>query len=271
MVRQANAYQVLPGLHANGALAVTENLADVGGIAFAYGALEKYLQAHPEENQVIDGLTQEQRCFLAWGQMWSDKARAGYLRQVTATDAHAPGGYRAYAAARHEPGFYKAFGIRKGDPMWLDPRIVCASGEDRRIMSLHQESRNTELSTSRRKPSVWMGILLYLGYLAVFFSWTINGVDYNRIGENAETTKLWYAFPTLFGCAFLVVAISILGWWRIVSVRQVEIRPPWVWILPVVMVAIILNNFFGMPSGKLSAELVVWSSLGAVESGSAKR
>ena len=122
LVRQANAYQVLPGLHANGALAVTENLADVGGIAFAYGALEKYLQAHPEENQVIDGLTQEQRCFLAWGQMWSDKARAGYLRQVTATDAHAPGGYRAYAAAQHEPGFYKAFGIRKGDPMWLDPK-----------------------------------------------------------------------------------------------------------------------------------------------------
>jgi putative endopeptidase len=54
--------------------------------------------------------------------MWSDKARAGYLRQVTATDAHAPGGYRAYAAAQHEPGFYKAFGIRKGDPMWLDPK-----------------------------------------------------------------------------------------------------------------------------------------------------
>ncbi len=132
-------------------------------------------------------------------------------------------------------------------------------------MSLHQESRNTELSTSRRKPSVWMGMLLYLGYLAVFFStWTINGVDYNRIGENAETTKLWYAFPTLFGCAFLVVAISILGWWRIVLFDKSKSGPPWVWILPVVMVAIILNNFFGMPSGKLSAELVVWSSLGAV-------
>ncbi|MEQ1519018.1 MAG: hypothetical protein ABL931_21270, partial [Usitatibacteraceae bacterium] len=59
---------------------------------------------------------------------------------------------------------------------------------------------NTEQSTSRRQPSVWMGILLYLGYLAIFFStWTINGVDYMRIGENAQTTKLWYAFPTLFG------------------------------------------------------------------------
>ena len=41
---------------------------------------------------------------------------------ATATDAHPPGGYRAYSASQHEPGFYKAFGIRKGDPMWLDPK-----------------------------------------------------------------------------------------------------------------------------------------------------
>ncbi|WP_374409958.1 M13 family metallopeptidase [Hydrogenophaga sp.] len=122
LVAQANAYEVVPGLHANGALGVTENLADVGGIAFGYNALQKYLKAHPKENRVIDGLTQQQRCFISWAQMWSDKSREGYLRQVTATDAHAAGNYRAYAPAQHEPGFYKAFGIRKGDPMWLDPK-----------------------------------------------------------------------------------------------------------------------------------------------------
>jgi predicted metalloendopeptidase len=121
LVKQANAYEVLPGLHANGALAVTENLADVGGIGFAYGALQKYLKAHPKENKPIDGLTPTQRCFIAWGQIWSDKARDGFLRQVTTTDPHPPGGYRAYSASQHEPGFYKAFGIRQGDRMWLPP------------------------------------------------------------------------------------------------------------------------------------------------------
>lgn len=126
-------------------------------------------------------------------------------------------------------------------------------------------STNTEQSTSRRKPSVGIGILLYLGYLAVFFTtWTINGVDYNRIGESAETIKLWYASPTLFGCAFLVIAISVLGWWRMVLFDQSKSGPRWVWILPVVMAAIILNNFLGLPSSKLSAELLLWSSLGAV-------
>ena len=122
LVRQSSAFKVLPDLHANGELTVTENLADVGGIAFAYGALNKYLKAHPEQNVVIDGLTQPQRCFIAWGQMWSDKMREGFLRQITATNPHAVGQYRAFAAAQHEPGFFAAFGIRAGDRMWLSPK-----------------------------------------------------------------------------------------------------------------------------------------------------
>jgi membrane protease YdiL (CAAX protease family) len=110
-----------------------------------------------------------------------------------------------------------------------------------------------------------MAMILYLGYLAVFFTtWTINGVDYNRIGQNAETTRLWYAMPTLLGGAFLVVAISALGWWRMVLFDKTRSGPAWVWILPVVMGAIIVNNFLGIPADKLSAELLLWSSLGAV-------
>ena len=121
------------------------------------------------------------------------------------------------------------------------------------------------MNPSVRKPTVWLGILLYLGYLAVFFTtWSINGVDYRRIGENADTTKLWYALPTLFGCAFLVVAITILGWWRMVLFDRSKSGPAWIWILPGAMAVIILDNFLGIPSGKLSPELLMWSSLGAV-------
>ncbi len=110
-----------------------------------------------------------------------------------------------------------------------------------------------------------MGVLLYLGYLAVFFTtWTINGVDYNRIGENAHTTKLWYAFPTLFGSAFLVVAISFLGWWRPVLFDKAKSGPRWIWILPGVVVGIILNNFRGLPWGGVPAQLLLWSALGGV-------
>lgn len=118
---------------------------------------------------------------------------------------------------------------------------------------------------ARFPPTVSIGILLYLGYLAVFFTtWTINGVDYVRIGENAETMKLWYALPTLFGGVFLVVAITILGWWRKVLFDRSKAGPRWLWILPVAMAGLILNNFVAIPAERLSAELLLWSSLGAV-------
>lgn len=126
-------------------------------------------------------------------------------------------------------------------------------------------SMHAPQSPPRHKPTVWAGFLLYLGYLAVFFStWIINGVDYNRIGESANTIMLWYALPTLLGCAFLMAGISILGWWRQVLFEPVKSGPPWVWILPGVMAIIILDNFIGMTYGKLSPELLLWSTLGAV-------
>lgn len=126
-------------------------------------------------------------------------------------------------------------------------------------------SMNTEQILPKQQSSVWMGFLLYFGYLAIFFTtWAINGVDYLRIGESAETTKLWYALPTLFGCAFLVVAISVLGWWRIVLFDNSKSGPLWVWVLPILIAGIILNNFSGLDSGKLSPELLLWSTLGAV-------
>lgn len=124
---------------------------------------------------------------------------------------------------------------------------------------------DTDRRQSQPKPSVRLGWLLFAGYLAIFFAtWTINGVDYTRIGESVETTKLWYAIPTLAGCAFLVVCISLLGWWRTALFDRWRCGPAWVWILPAVMALIILNNFLRVPSGQLSGALLLWSLLGAV-------
>ena len=115
------------------------------------------------------------------------------------------------------------------------------------------------------KPSVLLGIILYLGYLAIFFAtWTVNKVDYTRIGENADTTKLWYALPTLFGSLFLVIAISVLKWWRIVLFDKRKAGPKWIWILPIAMLLIIINNFANLNVEALSIELILWSGLGAL-------
>jgi len=80
-----------------------------------------HLEESPELNVEIDGLSQAQRCFIAWAQVWADKANEGWLRQITAMDPHPPGRYRARAPSQHESAFYEAFGIRRGDSMWLAP------------------------------------------------------------------------------------------------------------------------------------------------------
>lgn len=121
LARQADAFEILPGLRLNGALEVTENLADVGGVALGYAALQSHLRDTPADNRTIEGFTPPQRCFLAWAQLWADKMNEGAMRQNLPTDGHPPGIYRMAAPAQHEKGFYDAFGIRSGDRMWLDP------------------------------------------------------------------------------------------------------------------------------------------------------
>lgn len=121
LIDQANAYQVMPGLFANGPLEVGENMADLGGITLAHQALRSYLAAHPEEDVAIDGLTPDQRCFLAWAQLWAWQGLDEALRSGVATDHHPPDAYRAVAPLLHLEAFYQAFGIGPDDPMWLEP------------------------------------------------------------------------------------------------------------------------------------------------------
>lgn len=119
LVAQANAYEVLPGVFGNGALEVTENMADVGGLTLAHAALRSYLARHPAEDVPIDGLTPDQRCFIAWTQLWAWKGTEQVLRSATARDPHPANPYRATAPLRHLAAFHAAFGIKPGDPMWL--------------------------------------------------------------------------------------------------------------------------------------------------------
>ncbi|MFN8611825.1 MAG: M13-type metalloendopeptidase [Vulcanimicrobiota bacterium] len=120
LIDQANQFKILPGLGLNGPLESGENLADAGGLSLGFSALQTYLKEHPEERKPRQGLTPEQRYFLAWAQLWSEKSRDQIIRQLNLTDSHPPGSYRQSQAARHEAGFFKTFGIKPGDPLWMD-------------------------------------------------------------------------------------------------------------------------------------------------------
>ncbi len=119
LVAQFNQYEALPGLHINGQQTLGENIADVSGLAIAYAAYKESLGGKPAP--VIDGLTGDQRFFLAFAQSWRTKTRDAALRQQVIGDGHAPGQFRAQTVRNLDP-WYDAFQPKPGQKLYLDPK-----------------------------------------------------------------------------------------------------------------------------------------------------
>jgi endothelin-converting enzyme/putative endopeptidase len=117
---QYNAFEPLPGLHVNGQLTMGENIGDLGGIEMAYSAYRRYVAQHGEP-PVLNGLTGDQRFFLAYAQAWRDYWREGLLRQVVLTNPHSPSMYRVNGVVRNVDAWYRAFNIQPGDRLYLPP------------------------------------------------------------------------------------------------------------------------------------------------------
>lgn len=116
---QYDAYCPLEGQCVNGALTMGENIGDLGGISMAYTAYQ--LSLHGKKAPVIDGLTGDQRFFLAFGQIWKGKYRDESLLTLIKTNPHSPGMYRANGPVRNFDPWYKAFDVKPGDALYLPP------------------------------------------------------------------------------------------------------------------------------------------------------
>ncbi|HEX2624850.1 MAG TPA: M13 family metallopeptidase, partial [Sphingomicrobium sp.] len=118
LANQYDTYEPFPGTHVNGKLTLGENIADVAGLAAAYDAYRASLNG--KELPVIDGLTGDQRFFIAFAQSWATKMRDAAMKARIATDGHAPGQYRAQTV-RNIDAWYKAFDVKPGDKLYLPP------------------------------------------------------------------------------------------------------------------------------------------------------
>jgi endothelin-converting enzyme/putative endopeptidase len=119
-VEQYNAYEPVPGVHIKGQLTLGENLGDLGGLEVAYAAYKRYVAQHGEA-PLIDGLTGDQRFFIAYGYSWQNKAREGALRAQLLTDPHSPAKYRVNGVVRNMDEWYKAFAVQPTDKLYLAP------------------------------------------------------------------------------------------------------------------------------------------------------
>jgi putative endopeptidase len=108
----------------NGRLSLGENIGDVGGLSLAYRAYK--LSLGGKEDKVIDGLTGDQRFFLAWAQIWRAQTREAALRQRLITGPHSPEEYRVNGVVRQMDAWYKAFNVTPDDALYLPPeeRVV---------------------------------------------------------------------------------------------------------------------------------------------------
>jgi len=112
-------YEVAPGAFINPDLTMGENIADFAGVQVALDAYHASLGGKPAP--VIDGLSGEQRFFLAFAQVWRTKMREDALRNQVATDPHSPAQYRAFAPLRNVQAWYDAWGVKPGDKLYIAP------------------------------------------------------------------------------------------------------------------------------------------------------
>lgn len=117
MVEFFDKIEVLPGLHANGTLTQGENIADHGGLKIAYLAFKNATKDNPLP--VKNGLTADQRFFLAYASVWAQNITEENMRQLTTMDPHSLGEWRVNGALPQIDAWYEAFGIKPGDKMYI--------------------------------------------------------------------------------------------------------------------------------------------------------
>ena len=109
--------EVLPGLNANGKFTLGENLADHGGLEVAYNAYKNATSKKSLKSK--DGLTADQRFFLAYAGVWAANITDEEIRDRTKSDPHSLGRWRVNGALPHIDAWYSAFNVQPTDEMYI--------------------------------------------------------------------------------------------------------------------------------------------------------
>jgi putative endopeptidase len=118
LAKQFDGYCPFPDLCVNGKRVLGENIADMAGLLVAHDAY--ILSLKGKADVAINGLSGEQRFFLAFAQRWRKVQTEAALRAQVSGDSHAPGEFRS-DTVRNVEDWYKAFEIAPGDKLYLKP------------------------------------------------------------------------------------------------------------------------------------------------------
>jgi putative endopeptidase len=119
LVEQYDQYEPVPGYKIDGSFTLGENIGDIGGLSIAYRAYK--ISLNGDEAPVIDGLTGDQRFFLAFAQLYRGKIRDDALIARLKSDPHSPSEFRTNGVVRNFDEWVEAFDVQPDDALYLPP------------------------------------------------------------------------------------------------------------------------------------------------------
>ena len=117
--KQYSSYEAAPGVFINGDFTMGENIGDMSGLEVAYEAYKMSLGGKP--SPTIDGLTGDQRFFLAFAQAWRGNQRDDAIKTQVASDPHSPRRFRIIGPLRNLDAWYNAFNIAPDSKFYIPP------------------------------------------------------------------------------------------------------------------------------------------------------
>ncbi len=110
-------FEPLPGLHIRGKQTLGENLADIGGLKISFEAWRLATAGKPQP--AGEGLTPEQRFFVAFAQGWRTNQRPEEIDTHVKSDVHSPVRQRVLGPVGLVGAFGEAFGCKGTKPLEL--------------------------------------------------------------------------------------------------------------------------------------------------------